>query len=151
MAVRILSLLLFLQVVFFPWLFLWSLHSFLNTWRGQFDHYFIVICVIIRLLSFPALKHCRRTDWSRILRDQKKKKNQKEIIHCKASARQSCHYLRGTTRHLSAAFLHNFHVLEKPFCFYNCLQAVLLQTRSIISRRADVKCKPKLMFSSMPL
>lgn len=71
MAIRILSLLLFLQVVFFPWLFLWSLHSFLNTWRGQFDYYFIVVWVIIRLLSFPALKHCRRTDWSRILASQR--------------------------------------------------------------------------------
>lgn len=85
MAVRILSLLLFLQVVFFPWLFLWSLHSFLNTRRGQFDHYFVVICVIIRLLSFPALKHCRRTDRSRILKRSERHHSLQSICQRKLS------------------------------------------------------------------
>lgn len=44
-------------------------------------------------------------------------RDQKNTIHCRASERESRHCLCGTTRHLSAAFLHNFHVSGKPVLF----------------------------------
>lgn len=69
---KILSLLLFLQAWPLPWLLLWSLHSVLNTGRRKFESDFIILCVTIHLSSFPALKHCWSTDWSRILKRSEK-------------------------------------------------------------------------------
>lgn len=83
-ATRILSLFLFLQVGFFSLPFPWSLHRFFNACRGQFESYFLVLCVVIRLVSLPALKHCRSTDWSRILRRSEKQ----DSLQSKAPARK---------------------------------------------------------------
>lgn len=108
-ATRILSLFLFLQIGFFSLPFPWSLHRFFNACRGQFESYFLVLCVIIPLVSLPALKHCRSTDWSRILRRSEKQ----DSLQSKAPAGKSCCGLCGTTRLLGPALLQNFHVSGK--------------------------------------
>lgn len=85
-ATKILSLFLFLQVRSFSWMFLWSLHSILNTGRRQSESYFIVLCFIIHLRTLPALEHCWSTDWSRILKRSEKYDSLQSICQRKVTA-----------------------------------------------------------------
>lgn len=146
MAIRILSLLLFLQVVFFPWLFLWSLQSFLNTWRGQFDYYFIVVWVIIRLLSFPALKHCRRTDWSRILKRSEKHNSLQSICQRKSSLPLWYHKAPQCSLPSQLPRLR-----ETCFVSITAFRQYFFRLEASSPKEQIWKCKPKLMFSSVPL
>lgn len=84
-AIKTLSLFLFLQVWSFSLLLLWSLHSILNTGRGQSESYFIVLCVTIRLSSFPALEYCWSADWSRVLKRSEKHDSLQSICQRKLS------------------------------------------------------------------
>lgn len=91
MATVIKILCLFLQVWSFSWMLLLFLHSILNTGRGQFKSYFIVLFVIVHLSSFPALEHCWSTDWSRILKKSEIHKSLQSICQRKVSLPLWCH------------------------------------------------------------